>query len=88
MSEHAPEPVTAAANPPIQPLPSNLLPGDVVRASATADLPAPERQLTQVAKLIDVSKCIGCKASPVGLHRVERHPPGDGGEYRGLREPA
>jgi len=58
----APQPLTAAANPPVQPLPSNLLPSDVVRASATHDLPAPTRQLTQVAKLIDVSKCIGCKA--------------------------
>lgn len=58
----APQPLTAAANPPVQPLPSNLLPSDVVRASATHDLPAPARQLTQVAKLIDVSKCIGCKA--------------------------
>ncbi|MEN1925666.1 formate dehydrogenase subunit beta [Luteimonas sp. MJ293] len=41
---------------------SNLLPSDLVRSSATADLPAPERQLTKVAKLIDVSRCIGCKA--------------------------
>ena len=58
----APQPVTAAANPPVQPLASNLLPSDVVRISATANVPAPARQLTQVAKLIDVSKCIGCKA--------------------------
>jgi formate dehydrogenase iron-sulfur subunit len=62
MTERAPEPVTAAANPPIQPLPSNLLPGDVIKISATASVPAPERELTEVAKLIDVSKCIGCKA--------------------------
>lgn len=62
MTERAPEPVTAAANPPIQPLPSNLLPGDVIKVSATASVPAPERELTEVAKLIDVSKCIGCKA--------------------------
>ena len=60
--ERAPQPVTAAANPPVQPLASNLLPGDVVKVSATRDVPAPERQLTHVAKLIDVSKCIGCKA--------------------------
>lgn len=58
----APEPRTAAANPPVQPLASNLLAGDVVRASAMPDLPAPERKLTEIAKLIDVSKCIGCKA--------------------------
>ncbi|MEN0075234.1 MAG: formate dehydrogenase subunit beta [Paracraurococcus sp.] len=41
---------------------SNLGPGDLVRRSATEGLPPPERQLTPVAKLIDVSKCIGCKA--------------------------
>src|SRR5690606_6337326 len=62
MTERAPQPTTAAANPPMQPLSSNLTAGDVVRASATANVPAPERALTPVAKLIDVSKCIGCKA--------------------------
>ncbi|WP_374425746.1 formate dehydrogenase subunit beta [Paracoccus sp. (in: a-proteobacteria)] len=55
-------PRTAVSNPPIQPMKANLGPGDVVRASAMPDLPAPERELTPVAKLIDVSKCIGCKA--------------------------
>ena len=60
--ERAPQPVTAAANPPVQPLPSNLLPSDVVKISATSHVPEPERRLTKVAKLIDVSKCIGCKA--------------------------
>ncbi len=34
---------------------------DLVRRSASR-VPAPTRQLTPVAKLIDVSKCIGCKA--------------------------
>ncbi len=43
-------------------LASNLLPTDVKRRSATVDQPVPDRQLTEVAKLIDVSKCIGCKA--------------------------
>ncbi|SNR58371.1 formate dehydrogenase subunit beta [Paracoccus sediminis] len=62
MSETAPQPVTAASNPPVQPIGSNLLPSDVVRISATKDVPQPDRQLTKVAKLIDVSKCIGCKA--------------------------
>ena len=61
-TERAPQPTTAAANPPVQPLASNLLPSDVVRISATANVPAPDRQLEKVAKLIDVSKCIGCKA--------------------------
>lgn len=62
MSETAPQPKTAASNPPVQPIASNLLPSDVVRISATLDVPQPDRQLTKVAKLIDVSKCIGCKA--------------------------
>ena len=55
-------PRTAVSNPPVQPMETNLTPRDLVRRSATADLPPPERQLTPVAKLIDVSKCIGCKA--------------------------
>ncbi len=62
MTGLAPEPVTAAANPPVEPLETNLGARDVVRASAMPDLPAPDRRLTEVAKLIDVSKCIGCKA--------------------------
>ena len=37
---------------------------DLVRRSASA-VPAPARKLTEVAKLIDVSKCIGCKACQV-----------------------
>ncbi len=35
--------------------------GDFIRRSASS-VPPPARQLTPVAKLIDVSKCIGCKA--------------------------
>jgi formate dehydrogenase iron-sulfur subunit len=58
----ASQPRTAAANPPVQPMASNLLPSDVVMVSATANVPPPARQLAKVAKLIDVSKCIGCKA--------------------------
>ena len=58
----AQEPRTAASNPPVQPMASNLLPSDVIQMSATASVPLPERQLTHVAKLIDVSKCIGCQA--------------------------
>ena len=60
--ERASQPVTAVANPPVQPMASNLLASDVVRISATAHVPAPARELTKVAKLIDTSKCIGCKA--------------------------
>ncbi|MDX7951516.1 formate dehydrogenase subunit beta [Lichenihabitans sp. Uapishka_5] len=55
-------PRTAAANPPVQAMETNLTERDMVRRSATSSLPPPERQLTEVAKLIDVSKCIGCKA--------------------------
>ena len=35
---------------------------DVILRSASSLPPPPERRLTSVAKLIDVSKCIGCKA--------------------------
>ncbi len=55
-------PDAAAKNPPTEGFVENLGLGDLVRRSATAELPPPTRQLTPVAKLIDVSKCIGCKA--------------------------
>ncbi|MGD0865834.1 MAG: formate dehydrogenase subunit beta [Rhizomicrobium sp.] len=55
-------PDAAASNPPTQGFVENLRLGDLVRRSATEYLPPPERELTPVAKLIDVSKCIGCKA--------------------------
>jgi formate dehydrogenase iron-sulfur subunit len=55
-------PDAAASNPPTESFVENLGLGDLVRRSATAELPPPTRQLTPVAKLIDVSKCIGCKA--------------------------
>ena len=55
-------PRTAVSNPPVQPMETNLTQKDLIRRSATTELPPPERQLTPVAKLIDVSKCIGCKA--------------------------
>jgi formate dehydrogenase iron-sulfur subunit len=52
--------------PPVpNPSTQNVAPGmsekDLVRRSAS-NIPPPSRQLTEVAKLIDVSKCIGCKA--------------------------
>jgi len=55
-------PRTAVANPPTKGFVSDLGAGDMIRRSASGELPAPARQLTPVAKLIDVSKCIGCKA--------------------------
>ncbi|WP_416798140.1 formate dehydrogenase subunit beta [Ciceribacter azotifigens] len=55
-------PRTAVSNPPVQAAEANLTERDLVRRSATGELAPPERQLTPVAKLIDVSKCIGCKA--------------------------
>jgi len=59
---YAHNPDAASKNPPTQSFAVNLGAGDLIRRSATAELPAPSRQLTPVAKLIDVSKCIGCKA--------------------------
>jgi formate dehydrogenase iron-sulfur subunit len=55
-------PRTAVGNPPTQGYVNNLTAADMIKRSASGDLPAPARQLTEVAKLIDVSKCIGCKA--------------------------
>jgi formate dehydrogenase iron-sulfur subunit len=57
-------PHTASMNPPTQgpAAVGDMHQGDLLRRSATTDLPPPTRQLEPVAKLIDVSKCIGCKA--------------------------
>ncbi len=35
---------------------------DIERRSATTTQPPDQRQTLKVAKLIDISKCIGCKA--------------------------
>ncbi|HEY7426908.1 MAG TPA: formate dehydrogenase subunit beta [Gemmataceae bacterium] len=48
-------------NPNVQPAVPAFGPQDLVRRSASSVEP-PARRLTPVAKLIDVSKCIGCKA--------------------------
>ncbi|TCT02698.1 formate dehydrogenase subunit beta [Aquabacter spiritensis] len=50
-----------APNPPIAPTPAKFGEKDLIRKSASSITPASPRQ-TEVAKLIDVSKCIGCKA--------------------------
>jgi len=49
---------------PTQNVKVNLGEGDLVSRSASS-VPQPAKQLTPVAKLIDVSKCIGCKACQV-----------------------
>jgi formate dehydrogenase iron-sulfur subunit len=49
---------------PTQNIKSNLGNGDLVLRSAST-VPKPAKELTPVAKLIDVSKCIGCKACQV-----------------------
>jgi formate dehydrogenase iron-sulfur subunit len=46
---------------PTQNVKVDLSEADLIRRSASS-VPAPARQLTSVAKLIDTSKCIGCKA--------------------------
>ncbi|MFG1359611.1 formate dehydrogenase subunit beta [Xanthobacter pseudotagetidis] len=48
-------------NPPVTATPAKFGDADLVRRSASS-VPAPAQKLTPVAKLIDVSKCIGCKA--------------------------
>lgn len=47
---------------------------DIIKRSATNPItPAPRAQdyKAEVAKLIDVSSCVGCKACRSGLFRVE-----------------
>jgi formate dehydrogenase iron-sulfur subunit len=48
-------------NPSTHPGPAKLGDQDLIRRSASS-VPAPAERLTPVAKLIDTSKCIGCKA--------------------------
>jgi len=48
-------------NPTVQPSPPKFGESDLVQRSASS-VPLPAQRLTPVAKLIDVSKCIGCKA--------------------------
>lgn len=55
-------PNMAAFNPPVQPGQSVLGQQAVVRSSAGGPVAENPVQLPEVAKLIDISKCIGCKA--------------------------
>ena len=48
-------------NPTVQPSPPKFGEKDLIQRSASS-VPVPAQLLTPVAKLIDVSKCIGCKA--------------------------
>jgi len=48
-------------NPSVSPTPAKFGDADLIRRSASS-VPEPAQRLTEVAKLIDVSKCIGCKA--------------------------
>ena len=56
--------MTIMTNPPTQDITQVMSERDLVRRSAST-VPQPEQRLTEVAKLIDVSKCIGCKACQV-----------------------
>jgi len=51
-------------NPNVQPVPPKFGEQDLIRRSASTVTPPAKRQ-TEVAKLIDVTKCIGCKACQV-----------------------
>jgi formate dehydrogenase iron-sulfur subunit len=48
-------------NPSVEPGPAKLGPADLIRVSAS-NTPANVEMKSEIAKLIDVSKCIGCKA--------------------------
>jgi formate dehydrogenase iron-sulfur subunit len=62
-------------NPPVKDVTAAFSEKDLIRRSASTITPAAERQ-TEVAKLIDTSKCIGCKACQVACL-----------EWNDLREP-
>ncbi len=55
---------TPVPNPTTNPVPPKFGEQDLIRRSASTVTP-PAKRLTEVAKLIDVSKCIGCKACQV-----------------------
>jgi len=69
--------MTISVNPPTtDPVPLQIGPDDYIRISAIAAVPEPFRRLEEVAKLIDVSKCIGCKACQSACTEWnELHPP-------------
>ena len=56
--------MTISINPPVTPVAPRFGEQDLRRRSASTIAP-PARQLEEVTKLIDVSKCIGCKACQV-----------------------
>lgn len=50
---------------------------DIIKRSATNSITPPSQvrdYKAEVAKLIDVSTCIGCKSLSGGVFGVERHP--------------
>ena len=55
---------------------------DIIRRSATNDPPPPIRTEREVAKLIDVSRCIGCKACEVACKQWNQLP-ADGFNFTG-----
>ncbi len=74
-------------NPSVQPSAVQFGPEDLIRRSASS-VPAPARQLTPVAKLIDVSKCIGCKACQVACLEWNDMREEVGVNHGPLRQPA
>ena len=79
----APEPLTAASNPPVEALEANLGPGDVIRRSATlaADLPLghklARRPIAAGEKIVKYGAPIGTATeaiaigTPVHVHNVK-----------------
>ncbi len=60
---------------------------DIRQRSASTETPPEIRRQVEVAKLIDVSKCIGCKACQSGLRGVERPARRHRHQSRCLRQP-
>ena len=74
-------------NPTTEPVPPQFGEADLWRRSASSIERPAERQ-TEVAKLIDVSKCIGCKACQAACLEWNEMREEIGTNHRGLREPA
>ena len=70
---YAHNPDAASINAPTQGFVSNLGPGDMVRRSATAELPppgAPAHAGGEADRRVEMHRLQGL---PIGLHRMERH---------------
>ncbi|MDE2578322.1 MAG: formate dehydrogenase subunit beta [Hyphomicrobiales bacterium] len=74
-------------NPPTQTTAPKFGPADLMRRSASTVTPPAQRQ-TEVAKLIDISKCIGCKACQVACNEWNELTPPIGDNFGVYQNPS